>query len=97
ARFAPSALASPATIGRALAEVLARPAVQRGKPVTLSAEQQHAVSSALGARLTVISGGPGTGKTSIVASILRVLARVDVPLESVALAAPTGKAAYRMR
>jgi exodeoxyribonuclease V alpha subunit len=46
--------------------------------------------------LTAISGGPGTGKTSVVVSILRVLARLGVDLESVALAAPTGKAAKRM-
>ena len=88
---------APAPIDAALADVLARPAVQRGKQVRLSAEQQAAVRTALSAQLTVISGGPGTGKTSIVASLLRVLARLDVPPESVALAAPTGKAAYRMR
>ncbi len=96
-RLGTASLAAPDLIDRALADVLARPAVQRGKTVELSAEQQRAVCSALAGRLTVISGGPGTGKTSIVASILRVLARLDVPLESVALAAPTGKAAFRMR
>ena len=81
----------------ALADVQARPATQRERPIELSGEQLHAVRTALGRPLTVISGGPGTGKTSIVASLLRVLPRIGVPLESVALAAPTGKAAYRMR
>src|SRR5690606_14451747 len=54
--------------------------------------------AALASPLTVISGGPGTGKTSIVVAILRaaVLAGVAEPV-SIALAAPTGKAADRMR
>jgi exodeoxyribonuclease V alpha subunit len=84
-------------VDRALADVLRRPAVQRGREVQLSDEQQAAVRTALGARLTVISGGPGTGKTSIVASLLRTLARLGVGLPQIALAAPTGKAAHRMR
>ena len=38
-----------------------------------------------------------SGKTSIVVAMLRVLARLGVPMSSVALAAPTGKAAHRMK
>ncbi|MCU0657646.1 MAG: exodeoxyribonuclease V subunit alpha [Polyangiaceae bacterium] len=63
----------------------------------LSAEQRYAVLTALCSPLAVITGGPGTGKTSIVVAILRVLARLGIPVASVALAAPTGKAAYRMK
>jgi exodeoxyribonuclease V alpha subunit len=63
----------------------------------LSAEQQYAVLTAVCSPLTVITGGPGTGKTSIVVAILRVLARLGLPVSSVALAAPTGKAAFRMK
>jgi exodeoxyribonuclease V alpha subunit len=44
---------------------------------------------------TIITGGPGTGKTTTVAKILAVLYMLN-PDEKVALAAPTGKAAMRM-
>ncbi|MCA9554405.1 MAG: AAA family ATPase, partial [Myxococcales bacterium] len=80
----------------ALADVLARPSVVGGRPVTLSEEQEAAVRHALGRRLTVISGGPGTGKTSIVVALLRAWVRAGVATTDIALAAPTGKAAHRM-
>lgn len=44
---------------------------------------------------TIITGGPGTGKTTTVAKILSILYQVN-PNCNVALAAPTGKAAVRM-
>jgi exodeoxyribonuclease V alpha subunit len=80
----------------AMADLLARPPEVAGAPVALSDEQQSAVRAALGSALTVVSGGPGTGKTSIVLSILRALVRLGAPVESIALAAPTGKAANRL-
>ncbi|MGA3230554.1 MAG: exodeoxyribonuclease V subunit alpha, partial [Candidatus Binatus sp.] len=46
--------------------------------------------------LTVVSGGPGTGKTSIIVAIMRLMVRLGVDPSQIALAAPTGKAAYRM-
>jgi exodeoxyribonuclease V alpha subunit len=61
-----------------------------------SAEQAAAVQAALRGRLTVISGGPGTGKTTIALTMVRALVRLGVPLEALALAAPTGKAANRL-
>lgn len=82
---------------RAVAEVRAAQPQVGGRPLALSDEQLHAVEEACRGRLTLISGEPGTGKTSIVVSILRVLARLGVPLTRIALAAPTGKAADRMR
>jgi exodeoxyribonuclease V alpha subunit len=72
-------------------------AVKKDSVIRLSAEQQRAVRAAITRPLAVITGGPGTGKTAIIVSILRVLARLGVSIESVALAAPTGKAAQRMR
>ncbi len=66
-------------------------------PFVLSAQQEAAVRSAASGRLALISGGPGTGKTSIVVAILAALHRQGVGLSEVALAAPTGKAADRMR
>jgi exodeoxyribonuclease V alpha subunit len=47
--------------------------------------------------LTIITGGPGTGKTTTVAKILALLKRVEGEDLSIALAAPTGKAAMRMK
>jgi len=57
--------------------------------------QQLAAALALRGRLTVISGGPGTGKTSTVVNLLACLLALD-PGCRIALAAPTGKAAARM-
>jgi exodeoxyribonuclease V alpha subunit len=60
--------------------------------------QREAALTALTHRFSVISGGPGTGKSSTVARILALLIELsgDVPPE-IALAAPTGKAAMRLR
>lgn len=67
--------------------------------VPLADEQLAALRAAVLGRQVVIAGGPGTGKTSIVAAIVRALAGGETPIvapESVALAAPTGKAADRI-
>jgi exodeoxyribonuclease V alpha subunit len=58
--------------------------------------QKLAVALALTRRLTIISGGPGTGKTTTVAALIACLLELEPDLR-IALAAPTGKAAARMR
>jgi exodeoxyribonuclease V alpha subunit len=57
--------------------------------------QKVAAALALRGRLTIISGGPGTGKTTTVVNLLACLLSID-PACRIALAAPTGKAAARM-
>jgi exodeoxyribonuclease V alpha subunit len=69
-------------------------ATASGRP--LSAEQQAAIRAMVVSPLTVISGGPGTGKTSIIVGALRALASLGVSADDVALAAATGKAANRI-
>jgi exodeoxyribonuclease V alpha subunit len=58
--------------------------------------QRVAAVMALSGQLTIVSGGPGTGKTTTVVGVLACLldARTDL---RIALAAPTGKAAQRMQ
>src|SRR5690349_1501539 len=57
--------------------------------------QKVAVALAMMRKLTIISGGPGTGKTTTVVNLLACLLAQD-PECRIALAAPTGKAAARM-
>lgn len=57
--------------------------------------QQRAVTVALSRRLSVISGGPGTGKTTTLARLIAAYSRLK-PEARIALAAPTGKAAARV-
>ncbi len=57
--------------------------------------QQLATALALRQRLSIISGGPGTGKTTTLVNLLACLIAQD-PDCRIALAAPTGKAAARM-
>jgi exodeoxyribonuclease V alpha subunit len=61
--------------------------------VQLTDEQQQAVVSAVNNRITVITGGPGTGKTTIIRAIIDSLEKEN---KSVLIAAPTGRAAKRI-
>ncbi|MGN0846333.1 MAG: exodeoxyribonuclease V subunit alpha [Kiritimatiellia bacterium] len=68
-----------------------------GTGFRLNAEQREAVDRVARRSFVVVTGGPGTGKTTVVCAILRaLLQRGDLAGEEIALAAPTGRAAQRM-
>ena len=67
--------------------------VQEQLSMTLAANQIQAIKSVVLNKVLVITGGPGTGKTTIINAILKIFNRLRV---SIMLAAPTGRAAKRM-
>lgn len=68
-----------------------------GSGFSLGEEQRSAVKATVRHMLTVITGGPGTGKTTIICSILRALMKkAGLKSGDIALVAPTGRAAQRM-
>jgi exodeoxyribonuclease V alpha subunit len=97
---AESALA--AGLRKLLAAAAPRVAVDQDRAVTwyeqeagiaLARQQAEAVKMALAAKVAVITGGPGVGKTTIVRGIVSILVKKGV---TVTLAAPTGRAAKRL-
>jgi exodeoxyribonuclease V alpha subunit len=90
ARFAAPALTTDA---RAL-EAAVTAAAPPDRP--FNDEQREALRAALARPLTVITGGPGTGKTALLAGIVRGLGALGLAPEDIALAAPTGRAANRI-
>jgi exodeoxyribonuclease V alpha subunit len=96
-RLLAARLARPSDVPPRIASALESIATLGG--VTLTDEQLGAVRAALSSPLCVVSGGPGTGKTSVVVAILRAALEsglMDAP-SAIGLAAPTGKAADRLR
>lgn len=63
--------------------------------ITYSPNQQFAIEVALKKAISIITGGPGTGKTTTVNGYIRALKKNN-PEIKILLAAPTGKAAKRM-
>ena len=61
--------------------------------IALAAAQREAIKAALTSKLTVITGGPGVGKTTITRAIVKILGAKDC---RVLLASPTGRAAKRL-
>jgi exodeoxyribonuclease V alpha subunit len=62
-------------------------------PFKLAALQEQAVRQALTEKILIITGGPGTGKTTLVRAVLAIFRQMDA---RVCLAAPTGRAAKRL-
>lgn len=71
----------------------ALPWVERLSKLQLSPSQQQAVTTVLENKITIITGGPGVGKTTIVNCILKI---VRAKKCFVSLCAPTGRAAKRL-
>jgi len=67
--------------------------VTRSAEVELSEEQRGAVQAALASKITVLTGGPGTGKTVTVRTVIAALEALG---GRYALCAPTGRAAKRL-
>ncbi len=74
-----------------LAELI--PWVEQKTALELSESQKAAIKLALTHKLTIITGGPGVGKTTIINSILQILRAKELKIK---LCAPTGRAAQRL-
>ncbi|MFZ5597750.1 MAG: ATP-dependent RecD-like DNA helicase [Bacillota bacterium] len=68
--------------------------VEKRLAITLAAKQREAVLSAITGKVTVITGGPGTGKTTIIKAIISIYREMG---QRLILGAPTGRAAKRMQ
>lgn len=62
---------------------------------TLAQRQKEAVAMVLNNRISILTGGPGTGKTTVLKAIVQVITTND-PQATIKFLAPTGKAAKRM-
>jgi len=67
--------------------------VQKQLSINLAQKQIEAVITAIDNKVMVITGGPGTGKTTIINAILKIFEKLKI---RIMLAAPTGRAAKRM-
>ena len=66
---------------------------EREQQVTYARGQKQAIMDALSSGVMLLTGGPGTGKTTVVHALLHIFRSMDM---SVALCAPTGRAAKRL-
>ena len=65
--------------------------------ITYDESQRNAITKALNNNLTIITGGPGTGKTTIIRCIVKLLLEIiNLKPEKLALLAPTGRAARKL-
>lgn len=67
--------------------------VEKENEIELSEKQKEAVQAVNDNNVTIITGGPGTGKTTIIKSIIEIYIKQN---NKIVLAAPTGRAAKRM-
>ncbi len=76
--------------------ILNRPIVKDNKPIVFNNNQLLSMFAPLLRRFVIVSGGPGTGKTSIIINIMRSFLLSGIALEDIKLIAPTGLAAQRI-
>ncbi len=69
---------------------------RQGRAMEFTPEQRRALEASFASPLLAISGGPGTGKTSLCANLLRAHLRYYGSQLRIGLAAPTGRAAQRL-
>ncbi len=69
------------------------PQIEQEFDINLAKNQKEAIVQALSEKLMVITGGPGTGKTTLVKTLLKVLESKQLDIK---LCAPTGRAAKRL-
>ncbi len=87
-----------AAVEAILDDILIRCPLRRdASSILLDLHQTEALRRALSRNLTIVSGGPGSGKTSIVVSVLRGLVRSGIDAARIRLVAPTGRAAQRIQ
>ncbi len=67
--------------------------IQQQLAITLAEKQIEAIQSAISNKVMIITGGPGTGKTTIINAVLKIFSKLKI---NILLAAPTGRAAKRM-
>lgn len=67
--------------------------IEKEENITLESMQREAVRASAGSGIVIITGGPGTGKTTTINTIIRYFERKGM---DIMLAAPTGRAAKRM-
>ncbi len=67
--------------------------IEKEDQITLADNQKEAIRQAITNGILVITGGPGTGKTTIIKSLIKVFEKLN---KKILLAAPTGRASKRM-
>lgn len=97
----PSDLFAEETIAKYISEVKDKTIFSKGiveanlKDYELNKQQRESVYGCLNKRFSILTGGPGTGKTFTIKRIIKTVRNID-PKHKILLMAPTGKAASRM-
>jgi exodeoxyribonuclease V alpha subunit len=88
-----TALSSNEPIWKNIDTERAIPWVEGKLSIALADNQKEAIRTVISSKVTIITGGPGTGKTTLLGSVLKILLAKQLTIK---LAAPTGRAAKRL-